>query len=97
MGGIASKWVSDRFLLLLFGIVTLFVTAMMLMPGPSKNQDNVPADQVAVPTIPVSIFSIVSGVLAGLLGSGNFIFPPLLIYILKVPTRIAIGSSLIIA
>jgi hypothetical protein len=35
--------------------------------------------------------------LAGLLGAGNFIFPPLLIYILKVPTRIAIGSSLFIA
>ena len=97
LGGIASKWASDRILLLLFGIVTLFVTATMLMPGPSGNRDNVPTDQVVVPTFPLSIFSVVSGVLAGLLGSGNFIFPPLLIYILKVPTRIAIGSSLFIA
>lgn len=97
LGGIASKWVSDRFLLFLFGIITLFVAAIMLMPGPSGNQDNVPADRVTVPTIPLSIFSIVTGVLAGLLGSGNFIFPPLLIYVLKVPTRIAIGSSLTIA
>ena len=97
LGGVASKWVSDRFLLLLFGTVALLVVATMFLPGPSADQDNVPADQVTVPTIPLSIFSFITGVLAGFLGSGNFIFAPLLIYILKVPTRIAIGSSLLIA
>jgi uncharacterized membrane protein YfcA len=33
----------------------------------------------------------------GFLGAGNFIFVPVLIYLLSVPTRIAIGSSLFIA
>jgi uncharacterized protein len=97
LGGVASKWVSDRFLLLLFGTVALLVVVTMFLPCPSENQENVPADQVTVPLIPLSIFSFVTGMLAGFLGSGNFIFAPLLIYILKVPTRIAIGSSLLIA
>ena len=97
LGGIASQWVSNRVLLLLFGIVTLLVTAIMLLPAPPRSQDEISADRIALPAIPLSFFSIITGMLAGLLGAGNFIFPPLLIYILKVPTRIAIGSSLFIA
>ena len=97
LGGIASQWVSNRVLLLLFGIVTLLVTAIMLMPAPPRSQDEISTDRIALPAIPLSFLSIITGMLAGLLGAGNFIFPPLLIYILKVPTRIAIGSSLFIA
>jgi len=39
----------------------------------------------------------VTGVAIGVLGAGNFVFVPLLIYVLKMPTRIAIGSTLFIA
>lgn len=97
LGGIASQWVSNRVLLLLFGGITLLVMAMMLMPAPAPSQDNRSTKQVVLPRTPLSIFSILTGGVTGLLGSGNFIFPPLLIYILKVPTRIAIGSSPMIA
>jgi uncharacterized membrane protein YfcA len=97
VGGIASHWVSNRVLLLLFGMVTLLVMAIMLMPAPPGSQDEIPADRITLPTIPLSFLSIITGMLAWLLGAGNFVFPPLLIYILKIPTRIAIGSSLIIA
>ncbi len=97
LGGIASQWMSNRVLLILFGSVTLSVLAMMLLPAPGKSQDDLSAGQVSLPTVTLSIFSTLTGGITGLLGSGNFIFPPLLIYILKVPTRIAIGSSPIIA
>jgi uncharacterized membrane protein YfcA len=97
VGGIASQWVSDRFLMILFGVITLLVSAMMLMQAPSATQDDIPVDRIVFPMMPLSAFSILTGVFAGFLGSGNFIFPPLLIYVLKIPTRIAIGSSLFIA
>jgi len=97
MGGIASQWVSDRILLILFGVITLTVSAIMLMPTPSVISDDRPDSRITFPLLPLSLFSIITGLFAGLLGSGNFIFPPLLIYVLKVPTRIAIGSSLVIA
>ena len=38
-----------------------------------------------------------TGTVVGFLGAGNFLFVPLLIYVLKVPIRMAIGSNLIIA
>jgi len=97
LGGAASKWTSDRFLLLLFGIATLLVLAMMLLPAPGPELEKVSLEKVAVATLPLSLCSFATGILIGFLGAGNFVFVPLLIYILKVPTRIAIGSSLVIA
>lgn len=97
VGGVASKWTSERFLLLLFGLATLLVVAMMFLPAPSKELEEASPEKVAVAPFPLSICALVTGILIGFLGAGNFVFVPLLIYIFKVPTRIAIGSSLFIA
>ncbi len=96
-GGVFSKWVSDWFLLLLFGFVSLIVAAMIFLPAPPQEQEEKPLENVAVPVLPLALVSGVTGVLVGLQGSGNLVFVPLLIYGFQVPTRIAIGSSLFIA
>lgn len=97
VGGLASAWVSERFLLILFAVLTVLVAAMMLLPAPTPHQEDTPADQVRVPLIPLALFSLLAGLTIGFLGAGNFVFVPLLIYVMKVPTRVAIGSSLFIA
>lgn len=96
-GGVASSWVSERFLLLLFAIVTLLVVLIMFLPSPTEEQEKIPVDRVTVALFPLSLCSSVAGVVVGFLGAGNFIFVPLLIYIMKMPTRIAIACSLFIA
>ncbi len=96
MGGIASKWVSEWFLLLLFGIITVFAGAVMFLPGPSVEKEQVPVDRVSIPTIRLAPLSLVVGLVVGLLGAGNFLFVPLLIYVLQIPTRVTIGSALAI-
>ena len=95
--GAISVRVSDHFLLTLFGCVTLIVGAIMLLPAPTPAREVVPVDQVVVPLGPLASVSLLAGLVIGFLGAGNFVFVPLLIYILKVPTRIAIASSLFIA
>ena len=97
LGGVVSKWVSEWFLLLLFGVVTLLAAAMMFLPEPSLEQEQIPVESVVLPMVPLALFSCVTGIVVGFLGAGNFVFVPLLIYVLKVPTRIAIGSNLVIA
>ncbi len=97
LGGIVSKWISDWSLLFLFGVVTLIVAAMMFSPPLSLEQEQIPLEEVVVPIVPLALLSCVTGVAIGLQGSGNLVFVPLLIYVFKVPTRIAIGSSLFIA
>ena len=96
IGGVGSKWVSEWFLLLLFGIVVLIAGAVMFLPGPSAKREEAAADQISIPAISLGALSFSVGVVVGLLGAGNFLFVPLLIYVLKIPTRITIGSSLAI-
>ena len=97
LGGVASKGVSEWFLLLLFGTLTLFAASMMFLQRLSEDRENVPIEKVIVPLGPVAALSVMTGVVVGFLGAGNFVFVPLMIYVLKVPTRIAIGSNLVIA
>jgi len=96
-GSVASKWVTEGFLLLLFGAVTLMVVCVMLLPAPRNPRDENAVDHVIVPRLTLSICSLLTGVVIGFLGAGNFVFVPILIYLLGVPTKIAIGSSLFIA
>ena len=96
-GGIASKWASERFLLLLFGMVTLCVLAMMFLPAPEHDDEARSMENLSLPRIPLACCSLATGIVIGFLGAGNFVFVPLLIYVFKVPTRAAIGSTLFIA
>lgn len=95
-GGIASIWVSEGFLLILFGIITLVAGLVMFLPGPSAEEEAATLDNVIIRAVPLGAISVSVGIVVGLLGAGNFLFVPLLVYVLKIPTRITIGSSLII-
>ena len=61
VGGVASRWTSERFLLLLFGVATLLVIAMMFLPAPSKELEKVSLEKVAVAPVPLSLCSFVTG------------------------------------
>jgi hypothetical protein len=95
-GSIASKWASERFLLVLFGVVTIMVVVLMILPVPVRDPDTT-IGEVEVREWPLAIYSSLTGVVIGFLGAGNFIFVPILIYLLYVPTKIAIGTNLIVA
>jgi uncharacterized membrane protein YfcA len=96
IGGVGSKWVSEWLLLLLFGIIVIIAGAVMFLPGPSSEHEAASTDQIRIQSISLGVLSFFVGVVVGLLGAGNFLFVPLLIYVLKIPTRITIGSSLAI-
>ena len=96
-GAVLSDRVSEELLLALFGIITVLVLGMMFLPSPNQAQEDLSQDQIMVALLPLIFCALAAGSVIGLLGAGNFVFVPLLIYVLKVPTRIAIGSSLFIA
>jgi uncharacterized protein len=70
---------------------------MMFLPGPRHDEDERSKNKSPVPTIPLACCSLATGIVIGFLGAGNFVFVPMLIYVFKVPTRVAIGSTLVIA
>ena len=68
----------------------------MFLPAPSPAREAASVESVTIPSLAAGCVGLSIGVVVGLLGAGNFLFVPLLIYLLKIPTRISIGSSLII-
>jgi uncharacterized protein len=101
LAGVAlSRVVPGKALLVAFGVLALAALALMLRKPP------VPAsgDGVAIggalarggPAVPLSIaIGSAVGLLSGMVGAGGgFILMPLMIYALRMPTRVAVGTSL---
>ncbi len=62
LGGVVSKWFSEWFLLFLFGVVTFFVGAIMFLPGPPADREEIAVEKVTVPFLSLSFpFSPFSG------------------------------------
>lgn len=96
LGAVASQWVSARFLVILFAIITTAAGLAMCLPITERSlTDGLPSGP-PVAKLPLALCSLVAGLVIGFLGAGNFAFVPLLIFLFKVPTRAAIGSTLII-
>lgn len=96
IGAVASKWVSGQFLLILFALITTAAGLAMCLPITDRSVTDGSASSPPVANLPLALCSLVAGVVIGFLGAGNFAFVPLLIFLFKVPTRTAIGSTLII-
>lgn len=97
LGAVGSRWVSEKFLLVLFALTCLLVVVIMFLAPAPRDSDNISINEISVPALPLTFYSFVTGNIIGFLGAGNFVLVPLLIYILKVPTRVAIGSTLLVA
>ncbi len=95
IGGIVSGFISNDILLFIFA--SLAFIAAILMMKPVKNDIEQPDA-----TIDFSVFRAITtasavGLLGGMVGQGgSFILVPLMIFYVKIPTRIAIGSNLLI-
>lgn len=91
LGGLGSKFVSEDILELIFAVLALIAFIMMFVPQKDtvKNQEFNYNRNLAL----ISSFSV--GILSGLVGAGGaFLLVPIMIYVLKIPLRITIGSSL---
>lgn len=95
-GSFVSKIVPDKPLLFIFGALAFIASIMMLIPR-SYAKDELTGDAVSFHR-PTAIFiGVVLGFLIGLVGQGGaFIIIPLLLYVLKIPLRVALGSTLAI-
>jgi uncharacterized membrane protein YfcA len=96
LGSIVSKSAPDSMLLLVFGILALIASVMMLIPR-SYAQDDLTEDKVSFNKSLTIAIGIVLGFSIGLVGQGGaFILIPTLLYVLKIPLRVALGSTLAI-
>lgn len=93
-GAVISKYASQQLLLAVFGLLALVGAGLMLLPKNEAGEKLGPAEISF--NRPVAVLMATSvGFLGGLVGQGGaFILIPLMLYVLRLPTRITIGSSL---
>ncbi len=95
-GSFVSIIVPDKPLLFIFGALAFIAAIMMLIPR-SYAKDELTEDKVSFPKPLAMIIGVLIGFLIGLVGQGGaFIIIPILLYVLKIPLRVALGSALAI-
>lgn len=95
-GAFASKWMADGPLLMVFATLALIAAVMMLIPR-SYVHDELTEDQVDFRKATAIVIGIILGFTIGLVGQGGaFILIPTMLYVLKIPLRVALGSTLAI-
>lgn len=95
IGGYGSKLLAEGSINLVYGILALIAAIMMFVP--KKGIDDIPLDQVKFNKVLAVLFALIIGIGAGIVGAaGAFLLVPIMLVILKIPTRMTIASSLAI-
>lgn len=95
MGSYFSKQINGEVMLGIFAGMALIATVLMFIP--CKKDDDLPVEEVEFNKYLAFSVAMLVGILGGIVGQGGaFILIPLMLYVLKIPTRIALGSSVAI-
>jgi len=95
-GAAVSKQFSHEFLLGLFALLALTAALLILLPGSrGEGREGYEFGSFSVPG--AAAVALAVGLLGGMVGQGgSFILIPLMVSLLKVPLRVAMGSNLVI-
>jgi uncharacterized membrane protein YfcA len=92
IGGVVSAFVPSDLLLLATAILATVAALLMFLPARTEALD--PGDRPSFNVPVVCISGLVIGLVIGMNGSGAFLMMPTLIYLVGLPTRIALGTVL---
>jgi uncharacterized membrane protein YfcA len=93
-GSVFSRWVANEVLMVVFAGLAGVAALIMWLPKPEEHEVEDPnACRFNIP-LAISI-ALAIGFLGGLVGQGgSFILIPLMLHVLRLPTRVVIGSNL---
>lgn len=91
LSGVAPGWLMGG----VFATLALIAGLMMFLPKPPGGDELPPGARVEFPVVQGAAIALAVGLVSGLVGAGGaFILVPLMIYVLKIPTRATVASSL---
>lgn len=95
LGGAGSSMLSEAAVNVVYGILAVMAAVMMFIP--KKGLDNQPIEEITFNRFIASSAAFIVGLAAGIVGAGGaFIMVPIMLVILKIPTRVTIATSLAI-
>jgi hypothetical protein len=93
-GSLLSKQSKSEFLLAIFATLAVIAAIVMFIPRREQGKDVAPEDVRFNKPLAAAI-SLAIGSFGGMVGApGAFLYIPVMIYVLNLPTRIVIGSTL---
>ncbi|WP_100401717.1 sulfite exporter TauE/SafE family protein [Bacillus sp. FJAT-42315] len=95
IGGFGSEDMSEATVNVIYGILAALAAIMMFIP--KKNLDDRPLEEITFNKWLAAVLAFIVGVGAGIVGAaGAFLLVPIMLVVLKIPTRMTIASSLAI-
>ncbi|RSK53929.1 sulfite exporter TauE/SafE family protein [Bacillus canaveralius] len=95
VGGYGSRMMPEDGINIVYGILALIAAIMMFIP--KKDLDSIPLDHVNFNKGLAAVLALIVGIASGIVGAaGAFLLVPIMLVVLKIPTRMTIASSLAI-
>lgn len=95
IGGFASRLISESQINVIYAILATLAAIMMFIP--KKGIDHIPLHEVKYNRWIAVMACFTVGAISGIVGAGGaFILVPIMLVVLKIPTRMTIASSLAI-
>ncbi|WP_223701587.1 sulfite exporter TauE/SafE family protein [Sutcliffiella deserti] len=95
IGGYGSQFMNEDSINLVYGVLALIAVVMMFVP--KKGIDTIPFDQVTFNKPLAATLAFIVGIGSGIVGAaGAFLLVPIMLVVLKIPTRMTIATSLAI-
>lgn len=93
IGGYGSTYLSGAAINVTYGVLATIAAVMMFVP--KKGLDDIPLDEVVFHKGWAAGIAFAVGIAAGIVGAaGAFILVPVMLVVLKIPTRMTIATSL---
>lgn len=95
-GGLVSGYLNGKTINIIYGVLAIIAVILMLIP--SKGQDEEQADQsLAFNRAFAVMIAFLVGIVSGIVGAGGaFILIPVMLTVMRIPTRTTIATSLAI-
>jgi len=95
IGSYGSYYLVEETINVVYGVLALIAAVMMFIP--KREIDDVPLDQVSFNKPLAAMLAFIVGIGSGIVGAGGgFLLIPIMLLILRIPTRMTIASSLAI-
>ncbi|MFC7686676.1 sulfite exporter TauE/SafE family protein [Ureibacillus sp. GCM10028918] len=95
IGSFGSQYFTEAQINIVYGILALLAAVMMFIP--KKKIDDIPLEEVTYNKHLAGILAFIVGIGSGIVGAGGgFLLIPIMLLVLRIPTRMTIASSLAI-
>jgi len=95
-GSVSSKYLPSETINIIYGVLAVIAVVMMMVPNRGSREDT-ELQAISYNHITASVAALLVGIVSGIVGAGgSFILIPIMLTILKIPTRVTVQSSLAI-